>query len=298
VKKPYFKYLVYLSFIFLAVALYKSDYLRLPEVRSYWFLTASLVFLFLGMTSHAFCWQTVMSLANHPVGIWQCTAAAGLSVFGKYMPGKVWTVLGKAAYTIEKTGHPTSAVLTLALSEQLLIIWFGLIFGALGLCSYPDAHHLGLIVLSVWLAVSLILFFPWFRNTAERIARRVLKRDISIPGFELGSIPALIPWFSVNWLLKAVAFYFLVECLIGGQLPYTVGLVYPLSVTLGIISFIPAGLGVREGVMVGCLNLSGLTTADAITVSATARVWFFVGEVFAFLLGVLGDRIVRKQTAE
>jgi hypothetical protein len=48
---------------------------------------------------------------------------------------------------------------------------------------------------------------------------------------------------------------------------------------------------VREGVLVGILVACGLETAQAVTVSVAARLWFLVGEALFFLAGVLADRL-------
>ena len=66
---------------------------------------------------------------------------------------------------------------------------------------------------------------------------------------------------------------------------------FPLSVCFGLIAiFLPAGLGLREGIIIGYLTLAGLDVESATTISFVNRLWFIGGEVFIFLLAT-GVRI-------
>ncbi len=73
------------------------------------------------------------------------------------------------------------------------------------------------------------------------------------------------------------------------------GLVFPLSGTLGILAgFAPGGIGVREGLMVSCLVLAGFEITEAATISIASRLWFLIGESFIFAIGLIADRLLRK----
>ena len=51
--RAWHKYLIYVSFGFLAIALAKADYLRIPNIYSLPDLFVSLLFLFLGFIANA-----------------------------------------------------------------------------------------------------------------------------------------------------------------------------------------------------------------------------------------------------
>ena len=46
---------------------------------------------------------------------------------------------------------------------------------------------------------------------------------------------------------------------------------------------VPGGLGVRESILTGYLNLAGLPISEAATISISARLWFLIGEIFFFV---------------
>lgn len=54
-------------------------------------------------------------------------------------------------------------------------------------------------------------------------------------------------------------------------------------------TYLAGGVGAREGIISGYLVLTGLTVAEATTVAVASRLWFFLGEVFIFTIGILLD---------
>ena len=127
-------------------------------------------------------------------------------------------------------------------------------------------------------------------------SKRTLKKEISIPKLSLQSTVAVLPWFILTWLLWSIGFFLLVASLVPDKISPAVGLGFPLAGTLGIMAIIaPGGLGVREGVMVGYLNLAGLSLPEATTISITARLWFLIGEIFIFIVGIILDRHLKRR---
>ncbi len=62
-------------------------------------------------------------------------------------------------------------------------------------------------------------------------------------------------------------------------------LAFPASMTYGfIVVFLPAGIGIREGILASFLVAGGLTPENALTISVISRFWFVAGELFLFLL--------------
>ncbi len=54
---------------------------------------------------------------------------------------------------------------------------------------------------------------------------------------------------------------------------------YATSIILGVASFIPAGIGVFEGTLIGLLSIQGLTISSAISLTIFVRVftlWYSV----------------------
>ena len=79
--------------------LYKFDYLIIPRIVNLWSLLLSFLFLFAGFVLMCENWRIVL---KHD-GIVELTkkesiVSNGLSIFTKYIPGKVLTIFSRALY--------------------------------------------------------------------------------------------------------------------------------------------------------------------------------------------------------
>ena len=62
--------------------------------------------------------------------------------------------------------------------------------------------------------------------------------------------------------------------------------IYATSILLGVISFIPAGIGITEGTLTGLLTLEGVGISTALILSVMIRIltlWYSVGIGFIAL---------------
>ena len=289
--KTFFKYLVGLSLIFLFISLYKAKYFEFPRIYSFSYLLISVLFLFAGNLSNAISLRQIMKRNNLNFGICECIAGVGLSVFSKYIPGKVWIIIGPAAYLTKNNKKLIAQISTITLNAQFILLWLGLSFGTIGLLLLGGLSIWGWVILFLWVALTFVVFSNTVNSIVERFSKRVLKKEISIPKLSLRSNVTVQPWFILTWVLWSISFFLLVASLVSNEISSVVGLGFPLAVTLGIMAIIaPGGIGVREGVLVGYLNLAGFSIPEATTISITARLWFLIGEVFIFLLGLIADK--------
>lgn len=280
------KWLIYASLVFVGVALARADYLRVPTIHDAWRCGASIVLLFAGFVADAWAWVAVTRSMRLPCTLREALAGCGLSIFGKYIPGKIWMVVGRAAYCAERHGGAFKEYSLAALTGQLITLWLGLALGAVGLVAIGAWRIWGAATLVMWLGLSLVLFTRIAHDLAERFAAIVLKRQIQLPAPSALTVLTVTPAFLVNWGLWTLGFQLLAESMVRGAVAWPAALSFPLSATLGILALLaPGGLGVREGVMVGYLKLCGLALEDAITLAAASRLWFLLGECFAFALG-------------
>jgi len=252
---------------------------------------ASFLFLVGGFISDAFSWKQILKKSTYNVVFSECLAGVGLCMFGKYIPGKVWMVVGRAAYIAEKNNYPLSKLSAISLNTQFIALWIGLILGAVGLFLLGGLHLWGWLILLLWLGLTVVVFSKLAHDCAEHLIRIVLRKRIEIPSLSVKSTVSVMPWFTLPWLLWSIGFYLLVVSLLAMDIPWSVGLGFPLAGTLGIMAFIaPGGLGAREAVMVGYLALVGIPFAEATTIALASRLWFLVGEVFIFTVGWLADK--------
>jgi len=169
--KSWFRYFVYLSLVFLAVVLHKADYLKVPQIFSYSVLITSFIFLFGGFISHTFSWKQIVKKSNYHVVLSECLAGMGLSIFGKYIPGKIWTIVGRAAYVAEKNHYPLSKLSAISLNAQFIALWLGLIFGSIGLFLLGGLHPWGWLILCLWLGLTVVIFSKLAHGSAEHLLK-------------------------------------------------------------------------------------------------------------------------------
>lgn len=293
--RSFYKYCVYVSLLFLVTALYRADYLRIPHVFCPGRLALSMVLLFLGFIGSTVAWHRLLARFGIAVPVRYCVAGMGLSVFGKYVPGKVWLVLGRAAYIAQRTGHSTTDLGLVSLATQLVTIWVGLLLGLVGFCFAGGFYAWGGVTLALWLALSAAIFGVFVHDVAARTASRVLRRKVKLPRVSLRLTLALMPWFLAYWLLWAVGFCLFVQALTDAPVGWHVAFGFPLAASLGIVSLItPGGLGTREGVLVACLVGAGIAGPAATSIATASRLWFLMGEFFVFAAGWVAHVSVQR----
>ena len=85
---------------------------------------------------------------------------------------------------------------------------------------------------------------------------------------------------AIYWLLESIAVYFILQsCGIYVFELSDVILTYTTSIIVGIASFVPAGIGVAEGTLIGLLTANGLTFSTAVSLAIFIRIftlWYAV----------------------
>ena len=132
-KSGWHKYLIYLSFIFLCVALYNANYLEMPRIYSPAFLFFAFVCLVGGFITNAIAQRLLLKKYAFHLSVRQALAMEGLNIFTKYLPGKVWMIMGKAVYLSELKNYPKGELSVLFLHVQVIAFWCGSVLGMLGL---------------------------------------------------------------------------------------------------------------------------------------------------------------------
>jgi glycosyltransferase 2 family protein len=227
---------------------------------------------------------------------------------GRYLPGKLWPLAGLALLS-RREGIPASTGTTAGLLVQgfslagaavvaLPVLWMGMgqgvgppgAEGAPGglPASLPGAGVAGLVAVGVLLLLVLLASIPAVTGTSLRILFRLARRDPAEaprPGASFGP-----RWLVLNVLLWAgygLAFALFLYGL-GFDVPIQVSVpAFTTAYLLGYVAlFAPAGIGIREGVLIALLqpSLGGAAAAVAVL----ARVWMTVVELIP--AGILAAR--------
>jgi hypothetical protein len=290
--KNWFRYIFYASLIFLVVALVRADYLHLPTIFSPTQLFLSLLLLFAGFLLNALAWPRLLRHTPCSVGDGEGLASHGLAIFGKYIPGKFWVIMGRAEYLALRSGQSRKDLASLSLDAQFIALWTALLLGSIGMLSVRGGRVYGMAVLLLFLLLSLVIFTPMFHHVAEWMLSRILKKQVQVPRLSLDKVIRAMLWYLLGWLCWSAAFWLLAASLVEGTLPLSTAFAFALGGSLGILSvFAPGGLGVREGVLTAYLTLAGLALPEATTIAVASRLWFLAGEVFIFLTALALDKL-------
>ena len=283
--KSWFNIFIYISLAFLIFYLYQNNFLIIPRVNSASLLLLSIMLLSAGFLLNVKAWQALLKSNDSEVSYSKAVTSIGLSIFGKYIPGKIWILFGRALYIADKEGDSILKITTISFLGQAISIITGVLMGSVVLWYYMNNWFL--IIFFINIGILLIIISPFTKLLSEKIYFLPKgQQAIQLLGPHL--IKAL-PWFIFFWACWGLGFYSMV-----GSLTYvttwTVAPMFILSGTAGIlVFFVPGGIGVREGALYFFLLKSGYSVEMATTIAVGSRLWFLVGEIFIFCCGFLAS---------
>ncbi|MEX2130853.1 MAG: lysylphosphatidylglycerol synthase domain-containing protein [Pseudohongiellaceae bacterium] len=224
-------------------------------------IMASLLFIF--------AWKTLLGLQRElQFSFAECSAHIGVTLLGKYLPGKIWGLLGRS-YLLTQRGMSSGLALNLLLADQFVTFYTGIMIGVVALLAlYSPA-------LSILLAALACLAFPLSLRYYDRIMQigsrllNFLTRKIS--PYQGSNNTAMEPRifystfvvYTAHWLFTSLVLCLLFSPSFGpsftgdivpGIIVITAAI--PLAMLLGFVAiWAPGGIGVREGTIVAILAL-------------------------------------------
>jgi glycosyltransferase 2 family protein len=292
------------AFLVIAVILFflgRSLYHNLGELRSYqWSIRPLLLILsffplLASLILSAFAWERILCLLGTRLPLDQSFKIMSLSGLSKYLPGKIWLYLSQI-YLSQKVNIPKSVCLF-----SLLILFSA--YNLAGMLVFITSLFLWgkfspwMILFFLLLCCSLfpVIFSPRSLNGVLKVLTFFTKK------FKNGLIPERLTFRSrtsrilqiilillVDWTIFGIAVYCLVNSFYHIDFSQTVILcgIFAISSIVGIASFfVPAGLGVREGVLSYLLSMF-IPVSVAILISLAMRVWMTVGELICFFVAL------------
>jgi len=195
-----------------------------------------------------------------------------LSNLGKYLPGKVWSVLGMF-YLLNREGYSTSSALACSILHQAFTLIAGtiFIFAVLGREIFRDMSFLPL-VLGIIFIVSIL--HPALFSRLLNWGLRIFKRKPILIKLSHTKALCLLIFYILAWIIYGAAFWCLLHALGVQPGPFwnTVAS-FGAAYLLGFLAlFAPGGLGVREGVL-SVLLAATLGPGLAALIAVAARLW-------------------------
>ncbi len=216
-----FKILMYLSLVFLVYYMYRFDYLDVRDISfNYSWLILSTLFLWAGFVMSTVSWWK--ALGTHGIQVTKRLALVshGLSIFAKYIPGKVWVILGRASF-VALDKHSVRNASYISFKEQLIYVWLGLLIGIGPMIFYYPLNSFVLMVVLLTLFFTFFLYSKAFHSFVIRILSKVFRKQLDVPLVSIREVAPLIIYVLAYWALWMVAFYLFV---------YSFGVVFSLSV--------------------------------------------------------------------
>lgn len=262
------------------------------------FIIASYPFLFLYYFFLSIFWFLISKETIREVSIGEAIGAWFYSMIGKYIPGKVMLPLGRA-YLYSHKGTRVSEVLSLFLLETLaqgggaflLLAGLAPFYGLKG--SIKEGFYLaGIVFLLIFSHPKVVeKGFNFFLKRAGREKVEIKETH--------GKILLLILLNALNLgLFGGIAFYFLILSfyeISPFQIPF-ISMVLGISSISGlVVPFAPAGIGVREGVLLYFMKMV-LPAHIAVIISIASRIWLTIAEAILIIPFFLTKRLNLPKT--
>lgn len=254
---------------------------------NYHYLFVSVMLLFGFFFLRVYCWQLILKKMGISLSLRKSVKVSFVSMIGKYLPGKVWLLLGKV-YLSGKEGLPRMEVFASVVIEIVLEIVasiFFFFFFLLSVVQQPLLSMNVIISLGLIMVAGLVFLHP---RVFYRLINMLLywwKGETIKKVMGYGDTIQLLMFYNVIILFQGVAFYFFVNALCYVPVDSMLGLTGSLAIAgaVGTLSFFaPSGLGVREGVL-ALLLTSYVTSPIAVLISLLARLWVTLGEAICAL---------------
>ena len=235
-------------------------------------------------------WRSVLGCWDEHLPFWSAARVWSVSNLGRYVPGKVWQIGAMSAMARElrvSPGAATGSALLGTLVNVIAGLVVALVSGRALLVRLVPPGMRGLALAALIAAIAALIVMPFVIPRLVTLLGRVLGRPLvaTLPGRAI--IVSLIG-NTAAWLVYGAAFQLFVWGMLGavsgGYASYLAA--YTTSYLIGYIAlFAPAGVGVREGIMLEFLQLAGLATlSQASLVALTSRLWLTLLEVTPAIL--------------
>jgi uncharacterized membrane protein YbhN (UPF0104 family) len=260
------------------------------EEASVSLLLAGFLASVLAVTAFGAVWPTVLRAlgVDPPRGLLTAFYAGQL---GKYLPGAAWQYAGRAALAVRLGVPLRTAGVSLAL-EAGCSLGAALLVAPLVLA--VDAWELVAVVAAVTAFALLAAAASGLPATLALLRRTVARLAGDESGSHLHRLPGVVGRYALVWLAFGLAFWLTARALYDvplADLPLYTG-TFALAWAAGFAAvFVPAGLGVREAVIVAVLR-EQLGESEAIVVAAASRIAYTLVDLAggATALALLGLR--------
>lgn len=283
--------LVAVIFFFLAKNLY-SNWLKVRTYEwhvNYLLLTISFVVLLAVSIFMIVVWRHILGQLGAHLPFRKAFKIWFMSSLGRYIPGKVWQVMGMA-YLTNKEGIAAEISITSAVLAQALSFIPGMMLGLFTVMFFiPDIQLPWWIYLTlVFIPVGIIIVYPPYLEKLVNLINRVLKRRmVHFTATFAGNLYTMFLYLCA-WVVYGIAFFLFTRSItfIDSSYIFSFFGIFAGAYIIGLIAvFVPGGLGVREGILAGLLSVF-FPFPVAVAIAFGSRIWITVAELLCVVVAL------------
>ncbi len=256
--------LLCLCFAILALPGIRDEIALAPLENNRWLASALATQVFASLL-FIYAWKSILRLQSRvDCSFAECSAHIGVTLLGKYLPGKIWGLLGRS-YLLTRRGLSPGVAMNLLLADQYVTFYTGFLLGIAALIAFyqPVLAIVCLILFACVYPLSL-RYFDRIADFASRMLRSLASKteqrpttDFSLLNYRYFYIAFAA--YCAHWLLTATVLGLLFYPQLSAD-PVTgfmiITAAIPLAMLLGFLAvWAPGGIGVREGTIVAILAL-------------------------------------------
>lgn len=240
-----------------------------------------------------FMWQGLFADTKHQVSFFQTARMLMLSDIARFVPGSIWSVVGRAV-TSEKFGISKTQTVVSTVVEMLALFFSALIVtGVIAIFSPHTPSWVRLLsIVALLSSILYVSFGHWLERGIAFLTRRIAP-DVQATSYHRKVFYGSVAWCILAWLgytlggiLLARAFFDL-----SAVATLAVATALPLSWAIGYVSIItPSGLGFREAAFAALV--APVLGPNAAFIAVLTRLGFLLVE-FAWVVGVAWHETLR-----
>ena len=249
------------------------------------FVFLSLLFFTIYFLGRCLLWQVIATHLGHKIPLTQTAYFWSVSEIKRYIPGNIWSYLGRGVLFAQKGMTKRDLFLGFFLEAQVLVIAsFVLALPATFYLIERFLPHLSLFleITAAGVLVCGVLAYIWQRKILFLLPRKFHKLSEMLASTHTShQLSHICLWGIGVFLFFGLGYLFSIYAFISVMSPI---LLLSLSVFAFIVGYLailtPSGLGVREGILV--LGLSTfLSPGEAVSIALLGRILLTIAEVIA-----------------
>ena len=260
-------------------------------------LIVSVALHILAFTMFAATWCILIRAFGHRVTVVQGFKVSYVVNLGRYIPGKVWPILGQV-YMLRKINVTQEEAITSWGIATILGLPGAFLAGCITIWFYPQmleqtlGENIGwgpvAAILTVIIGSVVLALAPQKTMLPVNFLLKLLRRKPVQLKLSIKVIFEVYGGYFLSWVLYGVAFYTFVNAIVAdAPVPPVAGAgAFVMAYIIGWLAlFSPGGIGVRELVLITVLS-PFLGTAVASGVAVAGRVWNLVAEFIAAMIAL------------